>query len=606
MFQSADLGAPLVDLNQMDYFDIAQRYGAAAAEAASDGRKTDEMVFRLLAALCSCHLRVEDRANPFGPMAALANGSRSAVPADYKGDQNLVLLKAIPLLSHPSVRARIADIVWQNDKRLVSAATSAIEAYCELAETLSADRSRLRFTVELDVAFEEIEPVARALQIAGQINKKGPLPERLIVNATRLYRTAQSKPEPAMFARVGELILNYHILSMQEIANDSEAVGDSAIQKSYPHPHAIKRAFDLAASAYSQAKNDQKSRDCRLKSVDQTLAMQKHVSNASAKSSWIRTAIAELRHISDTRERRAELQSQLRILQEEAQDDFATFSVPLDLGDIPDKITKIFGDLSLPEALLQFAFVVQTPKFDELRQSVLDRRMASPLINLFAAVHLDQQGKVIAETGGMGLSDQPNEIWVKAEISRDLSLNRQYFLAGYIEPARVALSQKYSFTEKDFIVIATNSPLVPVTHAHTMALGFARFFQGDFISASYILIPQLEECIRHLIRSGGGDPSKIMPDMLEEDRPLSALLVEHKEKLSKMFEQNLFDEIELLFVFRPGPALRHEFAHGKIGAGNCFDPNVIYSCWLIYKLAVLPIASVWREHVAPMIEAESL
>jgi hypothetical protein len=433
----------------------------------------------------------------------------------------------------------------------------------------------------LDVAFEEIEPVARALQIAGQINKKGPLPERLIVNATRLYRTAQSKPEPAMFARVGELILNYHILSMQEIANDSEAVGDSSIQKSYPHPHAIKRAFDLAASAYSQAKNDQKSRDCRLKSVDQTLAMQNHVSNASAKSSWIRTAIAELRHISDTRERRAELQSQLRILQEEAQDDFATFSVPLDLGDIPNKITKIFGDLSLPEALLQFAFVVQTPKFDELRQSVLDRRMASPLINLF-------------------------EIWVKAEISRDLSLNRQYFLAGYIEPARVALSQKYSFTEKDFIVIATNSPLVPVTHAHTMALGFARFFQGDFISASYILIPQLEECIRHLIRSGGGDPSKIMPDMLEEDRPLSALLVEHKEKLLKMFGQNLFDEIELLFVFRPGPALRHEFAHGKIGAGNCFDPNVIYSCWLIYKLAVLPIASVWREHVAPMIEAESL
>jgi len=139
-----------------------------------------------------------------------------------------------------------------------------------------------------------------------------------------------------------------------------------------------------------------------------------------------------------------------------------------------------------------------------------------------------------------------------------------------------------------------------------MALGFARFFQGDFISASYILIPQLEECIRHLIRSGGGDPSKIMPDMLEEDRPLSALLVEHKEKLLKMFGQNLFDEIELLFVFRPGPALRHEFAHGKIGAGNCFDPNVIYSCWLIYKLAVLPIASVWREHVAPMIEAESL
>jgi hypothetical protein len=54
MFQSVDLSAPLVDFNQMDCFDIAQRYGAAAAEAVSNGRKADEVVFRLLAALCSC------------------------------------------------------------------------------------------------------------------------------------------------------------------------------------------------------------------------------------------------------------------------------------------------------------------------------------------------------------------------------------------------------------------------------------------------------------------------------------------------------------------------------------------------------------------------
>ena len=606
MFQSVNLNAPLADLKQMDYFDLAQCYGTAATEAVSGSRAVDEAVFRLIGALCSCHLRVDDRANPFGPMAALANGSRSPIPADYRGEQNVILLNVIPLLSHPSVRARVADIVWQNDKRLVVAATSAIEGYCEVVESLSADRSRLRFMVEFDVAFEEVELVTRALQIAGQINKKDPLPERLIANAIRLYRTSQSKPEPGIFARVGELILNYRILSPQEVATDAEAVGSLAIQQGNPPPHAVKRAFDLAASAYSQAKNLPKARECKLKSVDQTLAMQNQVSNASAKSSWIRTAIAELRHIQDTRQQRTDLQSQLRILQEEAQDDFGTFSVPLDLGDIPDKVIEIFGELSLPDALLQFAFVVQTPKLDEVRRNVLDRRTASPLINLFTAVHLDHQGKVIAETGGMGLSDEPNEIWVKAEISRELSFNRQYFIAGYIEPARVVLSEKYSFSEKDFLVIATNSPLIPATHAHTMAFGFAKFFQGDFISASYILVPQLEECIRHLIRSGGGDPSKIMPDMLEEDRPLSALLVEHKQKLLEIFGQNLFDEIELMFVFRPGPALRHEFAHGKIGAGRCFDPSVIYACWFMYKLTVLPLARVWRKHIAQAIEAESL
>jgi hypothetical protein len=90
--------------------------------------------------------------------------------------------------------------------------------------------------------------------------------------------------------------------------------------------------------------------------------------------------------------------------------------------------------------------------------------------------------------------------------------------------------------------------------------------------------------------------------MLQEDRPLSALLDEFRPQLEAMFGQDIVNEIELLFVYRPGPALRHEFAHGKVGAGGCLHPDTIYGCWFIYRLVCLPLFPYWQKHVSPMID----
>jgi hypothetical protein len=149
------------------------------------------------------------------------------------------------------------------------------------------------------------------------------------------------------------------------------------------------------------------------------------------------------------------------------------------------------------------------------------------------------------------------------------------------------------------------SPFVPSSHAYTYALGFARFMQGDFVSAGHLLVPQLEHSIRYVLRSSGEDASKIMPDMLQEDRPLSALIEGMLPELDRIFTPNIVNEIGLLFSRRPGPALRHQFAHGKVGAGACFGADVIYACWFIYRLTCLPLFPHWKEHVAPAIDADT-
>lgn len=129
--------------------------------------------------------------------------------------------------------------------------------------------------------------------------------------------------------------------------------------------------------------------------------------------------------------------------------------------------------------------------------------------------------------------------------------------------------------------------------------------QGDYISAAHLLIPQLENSVRYVLHSASKDSSKIMPDMLQEDRTLSALIEQFRPELERIFSAPIILEIELLFVHNSGPALRHDFAHGKVPDGACFDVDVIYACWLVYRLACIPLFGIWEKQLAPAIEADS-
>lgn len=164
---------------------------------------------------------------------------------------------------------------------------------------------------------------------------------------------------------------------------------------------------------------------------------------------------------------------------------------------------------------------------------------------------------------------------------------------------------RFPLEERHFAPIANMSPFVPYGHEHLFALGFARLWQGDYASAAHLLIPQLENSLRYVLLNANRDSSKIKPDLLQEDRSLSGLLQWLRPQLEEVFGADLVNEIDLLFNYRAGPALRHEMAHGKMSAGACYHRSGIYACWLIYQLTCLPLIRHWKDKVGPAIEQES-
>ena len=143
------------------------------------------------------------------------------------------------------------------------------------------------------------------------------------------------------------------------------------------------------------------------------------------------------------------------------------------------------------------------------------------------------------------------------------------------------------------IFCRSRSPFVPGDRADIFALGFARFFRGDFISAVHVLVPQLENAVRHVLSIAGEDTSTIRNDMTQENLSLPAMLKNHREPLEKAFGPAIVFDMENVFVFEGGPKIRHQVAHGLISGAECFSTDAIYACWFIFRLCCLPLLPNW-------------
>ncbi len=561
-------------------------------------------VYRLLASVCSLHFRLHDKAGAFG--AKMSSGNRrTPIPEDWLGEQTDYFFEIVDEVEHPALRARLADVVWTNDRKKGKAAPIAVAAYCECVESLMNGTYERRFEANNAVSLEEVDLIERASQIHVRSNKRtAPMHGHVGVLLNSLYTRALNHVDVVPLDRIATLLSRYSMITMDQLARDMEAAAVAAEQKPDPYPLAIKKLWDLAAFACEQAKLPDDQRRCQLAAVEQTLKMAPQTGSSSGAAHWYRQAIGELREIPGTQDRRDELRKEMRNLQEKSLEEMGSFEMPIDLSDVVSGTLEVFEKLTLPEGLKQFALLVRLGNATKMKKLAIERETG--IAGMFAAAHLDTEGKIIAEVEGAPFDGSPpSEDWIKSKMIHHLQITIDIAVKGQLEPARRFLAEEFPLSERHFHLIVLQSPFVPRDHASTFATGFARLMQGDMLSAGPILIPQLEHCLRHVLVNSNTDTSKMRNDLTQEDRSLSTLLETYRNELVAIFGEDIVLHIDLIFNHRPGPALRHEFAHGKVGDRSYGDPAIYYACWLIYHLVCVPLLPSWAQYVAPAIEAGS-
>jgi len=312
-----------------------------------------------------------------------------------------------------------------------------------------------------------------------------------------LYAKAKSENHYVAFERLSRLGASYGLIDWKAVAADAEelATAPSTLAPAW----LLEEIWSLAAEAFERIKEKEGKRRSVARSVEQMLRRREGPGSASANVFWTRKAIGKLRQAGGFKERIEELRQELRGFQDQALDETAQFSIAFDLTVEKRETDKLFGELSLADVLLQLGIFATSPELGELREHARKSREASFLGSMFGSSYMDEEGKIVAETEARSASERITDEQFKEDFARILDMRWHYLVGGYIEPARRTIMRRFPLEERHFRPLVGSSPFVPQGHEFIYSLGFSRFFQGDYASAVHLLVPQLENSLRHVL-----------------------------------------------------------------------------------------------------------
>ena len=590
-FAAVDVEAPIRASQKVDCWSLGNLYQTAASEQGQNDNSATTRVFDLLSAVLKIHLKPEDRSEPYGPFIVM-DGRRSLIPADLRGDQSVVIGELVPTIQNPGLRARLADIVWINDRSLAATASHAIDAYCESVQLVLDNEAQFFNEDRTPSGHDGRKMLHRACQIAHATGWKDPQALRLKTLLCAVIQDSVQRRDHHDFFNAADIALQYAIDDPAQIAANAESFAASE----HVGPHWSHDLWKIAARAYAALRNQEDRNRCLVAAAESHMMIADTAGGEGMVAAGaIMDTIQELRHLPNTRNRRQELEEKLRRAQASVRDDMGVISTEFDLTDFIEHARERVSGVSLPQALRQFADLTTSPDPDELREQA--RRVAdeNPLSSIIPTEMLDEDGKVVAKSPGMRLDGTDSDVALHHLIARHENLRRQAVVSGLIEPARRLIWSQQSLHQHHLFLIAAMTPYVPGDRAHLVTTGFARFFGGDFFSALHILVPQFEHSLRHILKQAGVEPSAILSDMTQESRTLSVMLDKERAPLEGVLGPPLVFEIENLFDFRGGPAIRHQVAHGLLSAAECNGTDSIYACWFIFRLFCLPLFPHWEK-----------
>lgn len=594
--ENLDFEAPIAGSTAADTNELSNLFGVATQPTDKTDQPADTpatRVYTMLSAITGIHFKPEERQEPFGPMASFADGRRTAIPADFRRVCDGVLADMAKRAKNTVLQARLADICWLLDPKKGDLGRIAVSAYVKIIQ--ETDRGKLKFRFDEkdgDLQHDACQYLRRAIQIGRAIgwDKAETIAARETV--IRLRKRAAEKRAMVSVLWFSDLDLEFRVSDPAETAASIDEV--LTVLPDETNSHIIVELWRLAATAYHLAKKDDDKYRCQSEAAEQLvsdaeggLAKQKSALIAAHNLS---TAIAQLHGIPNKKDRRVELRHRLLDIQAQIPEEMHEFSQELDLTDIAEKIEKAVTRVNLTDKLFILASIAHPPEPEQLVKNADESIRKHPLSSLFGKSHLDHEGKVVHRTEGSNLGDSGNDSAIQSEIAQSESIRRQIVALGQIETARRSVAEHHFLSDDVFFFLFQHSPFVPPDLVRTFCRGFLRFFQGDFISATYILTPLLENSLRQVLKAHGHDVTTFDDaTQTQKDRTLSSLYEQMRNELDEVFTSAVITDIENVFLSKPGPHLRHSLSHGLLNDATPYGADAIYGCWLIFRLCLIPL-----------------
>lgn len=272
-------------------------------------------------------------------------------------------------------------------------------------------------------------------------------------------------------------------------------------------------------------------------------------------------------------------------------------TISLDLAEIPGLLENMaqaqaaaracVSGRPLPEAIRLLAFAMVHP-IDPAAQ----RREVTENMDKFVFTHLIGEER-ISTTGRTTGHKPPVAPWDPAQTEE--AINKEMFSQAtqigwplkvdlFIEPVRQQIESEHALQRRDLAFLVTNSPFVSPGREGIYLRGLLAGFKGDWLVATHLLVPQVENSVRvlleeRLITSG-------LRQGVQDERDLGWLLT--RPEVADVFGPAMAFDLRGVLVERWGYNLRNEMAHGLMDEGAFYAASAVYLWWLALRLCIAP------------------
>ncbi|WAC20897.1 DUF4209 domain-containing protein [Luteolibacter sp. SL250] len=536
-------------------------------------------VYRFLGQISSMSLDAGSVDSPLGPAMVTTTGRTTDV-----GDFDDVALSTIQGLmgkaTIPALRARLGDIVWIRKKDHGGAMVAAV-AYLEEFKMLDA----------LNKWVWAITNLERGFSLARILGSKNPLFQDYVDFILNRLTELQNSCDDAFCARLLSMLVEQRSGDAKVLAQIAESIGTRLEQAA--SDFLARQYFDIAVSCFEWAKEDENARRIkRLKGDSLVRLAEKCVSNGQGYFSathHLAVGIECLRQGRDEADRIQRLHKMLLDWQSKSLDEMQTHTHETNVSEMIEIAQKNVSGKSLQGAVFAMAMGHNPIDTEALRKRVLNQIDEFPMASIFDVTMMDSDGRVVANKQSVfNASEEHKEAAIEAEMFHqaaqiDWSLRSQ----AYIDVSRRQIWIEHRPTHKDLEFLVLQNPFIAPGHEALFLKGIVCGFRGEFDIAAHLLVPQIEESIRYVLRRAGHVTSKLDAKLIQQQRLLGTLL--GMPETVEIFGKNHVFELRGLLCEKFGYDLRNKLAHGFLTYNACWGADVINLWWLVLRFLCIPL-----------------
>ena len=546
------------------------------AHEASDEQAQN--AFTVLYAATSLHLNdPTNNSNPFCPILT-GPGVRFPDLDDFTDNHIEVFGQLIPRIDDPELRARIADIVWVR-KRGHQVAAQAVSAYLASARRLEDTR----------VLWPPcINRIKRAVTVAVRHGRNTQMFKQVISHIEDTLDRHKDNDPSYLSADLMEILLEQKEGNSTKHAQLSEYHAVSA--KEDQDWYRPKTYWELQARWLERAKDDAGSKAARIREAEQYEHGARDLVNRArpdylTAAELLKDAIQAFKRVGGQQGRVEKLHRELLEYQRRGTGQMGRVSAETPIDDLRASAINAVTKKPRSEAIRALALIDDPSYLGFLRQYLQQEMEEFPLLHILPWIQQDASGRT-TDFAPSSLSDssKDREASARSHLLRNASQMRSLMVQASIEPARLQILQEHSVCVQDFAPFVANNPFVPEGRETAYTRGLHAGLEGDFLVATQLLIPQLENSVRYVLEHRGAITSGLKSKGIQDVDLLGTLL--RRPEVEEVFGEDITFDLQGLLTERFGDNLRNRVAHGLMNDEDFLRTDAIYLWWLSLHLLV--------------------